>query len=135
MLKSCKYCNRIHDTKHNCGRKPKPNYAKYKNYANANDKDRFRWSTSWVQKRNEIRDRDLNLCQICIRKLYNTINQYNYEYLSVHHVVSLEDDYSKRLDNSNLITVCDYHHKCAERKEIPLKELLEIIKEQESKII
>ena len=117
---------RVHDTKNNCGRKPKFKYNK------GNDKDKFRWTRSWQLKRDEIRERDNNLCQICIRKLYNTINQYNYEYLSVHHAVSLESGYDKRLDNDNLLTVCDYHHKCAERGEITLKEVLKIIQEQEN---
>lgn len=125
MLRSCSYCHRIHDTKHDCGMKPR--LSKYK----GTEIDKFRWTAAWKQKRDEIRERDLNLCQVCIRNLYNTVYQYNYDYLSVHHAIPIETDYDKRLDNDNLLTMCDYHHKCAERGEIPYAEIKKIIDEQE----
>ena len=126
MLKSCKYCGRIHDSKFDCGRKPvqkKP----------LNDKNKFRWTQAWQQKRDEIKERDLYLCQVCIRKLYNTNDQFNFSDLSVHHAVPLEVDFEKRLDNDNLLTICGRHHEMAESGEIPRKEILKIIKEQENK--
>lgn len=122
MLKSCKYCGRIHQSKFDCGKKP--TYRKYK------DNDVFRSSIEWRNKREEIRQRDHLLCQICIRKLYNTINQYTYDDISVHHAIPIEKDYSKRLDNSNLITTCGYHHEMMESGKIPLAEVLEIINKQ-----
>jgi 5-methylcytosine-specific restriction endonuclease McrA len=126
MLKSCKYCGRIHDSKTDCGRKPKRNKQ-------GNDKDKFRWSKAWQNKRDEIKERDSYLCQVCIRKLYNTTRQYNYDNLEVHHAIPLEQDFDRRLDNDNLITVCECHHEMAERGEIPRKVLLGIIDEQERK--
>lgn len=122
MLKSCKYCGRYHQSKFDCGKKPI--YKKYK------DNDVFRSSIEWRNKRDEIRSRDYNLCQICIRRLYNTINQYTYDDISVHHAIPIEQDYSKRLDNSNLITTCGYHHEMMESGKIPLAEVLEIINKQ-----
>ncbi len=124
MLKSCKYCGRIHDSKHDCGYKPK---RKKK----GNNKDRFRWTKAWQSKRDEIKQRDKYLCQICIRKLYNTKNQYNYTDLEVHHITPLEEDFERRLDNDNLITICETHHEMAERKEIPRELIQRIVKEQE----
>lgn len=100
---------------------------------NITDKDKFRNTKQWRVKREQIRKRDLQMCQICIRNLYNTINQYTFENLSVHHAISLEKDYSKRLDDENLITTCDYHHEEMEKGNIPLNVVLEIIGEQEKK--
>ena len=124
MLKSCKYCGRIHDSKHDCGRKPQ-------RQKQGNEKDRFRWTKAWQRKREEIKERDKYLCQICIRKLYDTETQYSYSSLEVHHAVPLEEDYEKRLDDDNLITLCERHHEKAERGEIPRKEILMIVREQE----
>lgn len=126
MLKSCKYCGKIHDSKYECPRKPK---RKKK----GNKKDKFRWTSVWQRKREEIKDRDLNLCQICIRKLYNTHKQYTYDYLEVHHAIPLEQDFDRRLDNDNLLTMCEQHHEMAECGDIPLDMVLNIIKEQEDK--
>lgn len=125
MLKSCKYCMRIHDSKFDCGKKPQRKKQ-------GNNKDKFRWTAAWQNKRDEIKERDKYLCQACIRNLPGTINKYTYNNLSVHHAIPLEDDFEKRLDNDNLITLCDYpHHEMAESGEIPLYTILSIIKEQE----
>lgn len=106
MLKSCKYCGRIHDSKFDCGMKPK----RRKEPTQIN---KFRWSRRWRTKRNDIVDRDNSLCMVCRE---NKI--YNYDGLEVHHIVSLEEDYDLRLDDENLITLCVTHHKQADAKEI-----------------
>jgi len=132
MLKSCQYCNRIHDSKHICIQKQASITLRQKKFKYTT-KDSFRNTQAWQHKREEIRQRDSNLCQICIRKLYDTLNQYTYNDLSVHHAVSLQDDYNKRLDNDNLLTLCDFHHERAESGQIAYKSINEIIIEQESK--
>ncbi len=124
MLKSCKYCGKIHDSKFDCGMKPKGKKQ-------GNDKDKFRWTRAWQKKRNEIKKRDLYLCQVCIRKLYDTDNQYTYDDLEVHHAVPLEEDFEKRLEDSNLITLCGRHHEMAESGKIPFGSIQIIIMEQE----
>jgi hypothetical protein len=126
MKKSCGYCGRIHDIKYDCGKKP----VRIKKVSG---KDKFRWTKVWQNKREEIKERDKYLCQVCIRKLYNTINQYNYNDLEVHHAISLEEDFDKRLDNDNLITLCEYHHEMAEKGDIPKNIILDIINQQECK--
>ncbi|WP_312371838.1 HNH endonuclease [Lachnoclostridium sp.] len=126
MLKSCKYCMRIHDSKYDCGKKPQRKKQ-------GNDKDKFRWTSTWQKKRDEIKERDLYLCQACIRNLKGTLNRYTYFNLSVHHAISLEDDFEKRLDNDNLITLCELHHEMAERGDISLDIILNIIREKEEK--
>lgn len=125
MLRSCKYCGKIHDTKHDCGRKPV--YKKTtggKGYY-------FRKSEAWTKKSLEIRERDGYLCQICVRKLHGTIRQFNYDALSVHHIVPVNEDYERRLENGNLLTVCRIHHEMCEDGLISRDEQLQIAKEQE----
>lgn len=124
MLKSCQYCGKIHDSKYVCPQKPQKKIS---------EADKFRWTILWQKKREEIKQRDLYLCQICIRELYNTINKYNTEDLEVHHNIPINEDYNKRLDNDNLLTVCDTHHKMCERGEISREEVQKIINEQEKK--
>lgn len=124
-LKSCKYCGRIHKKDFICPMKPKGN--KYK----TSEADKFRWTKAWQRKREEVKRRDKFLCQICIRKLYNTIKKYNYNDLEVHHIVPIKEDYELRLEDSNLITVCEYHHELAEQGTIPREELLDIVQAQE----
>lgn len=127
MLKGCSYCGRIHDRKYICPMKPRRN--KYK----VTDKDKFRWTKMWQKKREEIKVRDKHLCQVCIRKLYDTMQQYNYRDLEVHHITPLREDYELRLDNNNLITLCGYHHELSEQGHIPKEELFKIVKIQESR--
>lgn len=124
MLKSCKYCGRIHDSKFDCGKRPAP--KKKITYI-----DSFRSSRPWKEKREQIRCRDQYLCQICIRNLYGTVQQYNYDNLSVHHAISIEADFDKRLDDDNLLTVCGMHHEMAEDGQIPYEVIKNIINEQE----
>ena len=125
MLRSCRWCNRIHDSRFDCGRKPKYKRTRY------NDTDAFRSSAAWQHKREQIRERDKNLCQICIRNLYGTIQQYTYDGLSVHHAEKVEDAWDKRLDDENLLLLCDIHHEMAEDGRIPVDEIKRIIAEQE----
>lgn len=133
MLKSCKYCMRIHDSKHICKQRQKAINDRQNRFKANREIDQFRNSKAWKIKREEIKQRDNYLCQICIRELYNTLRKYVYDGLSVHHVLSLNDNFEKRLDDNILITTCNYHHEKMERGEIPIDVVLEIIKEQESK--
>ena len=136
MLISCKYCGRVHERKFECEPKKKvkekqkkkriEKFKKKKNYI-----DRFRSTIVWTNKSMEIRKRDLFLCQVCIRKKYYYNRQYENSNLSVHHIIPLNVDYNKRLDNYNLITLCGFHHELAEAEEIPTEELLLIAREQE----
>ena len=81
-----------------------------------------------MRKSIEVKQRDRFLCQICLRNLYNTIHWLNYKTVEVHHIVEINEDYNKRLDNDNLITLCSYHHKMADKGEIPKAVLLDIVK-------
>lgn len=128
-LKSCQYCGRIHASDYDCGKKPKKKY-RYKRP----DADSIRNTSQWKRKRDQIKERDHYLCQICIRELYNTIRIFNPEALEVHHCEKLRDNFDKRLDDDNLLTVCEYHHKKCDSGEIPQDVVKKIILEQLSEI-
>lgn len=118
----------MHDTSFDCGKKPKRNEKKVMTKA-----DFFRRTKKWTNKSIEIKKRDNYLCQVCIRKMYDTGSMLNYTNLSVHHAVPVNTDWDKRLDNDNLLTVCAVHHKMAEDGTIPYGVVKSIIKEQEEK--
>lgn len=127
MLKSCSYCGLTHQKLETCSRKP--TRKKY----NLSESDKFRNTSKWKKKSIEIRQRDKGLCQICIRLLYNTQQQYTFDTIGVHHICPLHEDIRRGLDNKNLLTVCEYHHKMCESGEIPRSEQWEIAKGQEVK--
>lgn len=75
------------------------------------------------------------MCQVCLRRLYNTIGrQYNFKDVSVHHIEPLDERYDLRLDSSNLITLCAYHHSMADDGLIPKGILRSIVQEQGVKV-
>ena len=123
MLKSCKYCMRIHDSKYDCGKKPKKIQSR-------TEHDAYRNTSDWQRTRERVKERDNYLCQICIRGLYDTKIILNYDDLSVHHAEKLESNFEKRSSEDNLLTVCERHHKMCDSGEIPLNVVKEIIKEQ-----
>jgi 5-methylcytosine-specific restriction endonuclease McrA len=126
MLKTCSHCGKIVDRSHDCPAKPK------RKKFNKSDADTFRNSRLWRKKSLEIRYRDKGLCQICMRKLYDTIIQYNFDNIEVHHIIPLAEDTSKGLTNTNLISLCKTHHYMADHDQIPRAELHKIAKTQET---
>lgn len=65
-----------------------------------NNKNKFRSGYTWKCKRVEIMKRDNNQCKICGS---NTK-------LQVHHIYSLDTHWQLRLDNNNLVTLCESCH-------------------------
>lgn len=130
MLKSCKYCGSIHDSKYICLMKPKR--STYKKDTKPNE---FRKTNAWKEKSVDIRSRDNFLCQVCIRELYNTESKYNHDNIQVHHIIPVIEDYESRLEDENLISLCKYHHDLAEEGKIGKKELQGIAREQEERYI
>lgn len=88
---------------------------------------RFRNTKAWARKSVEIKQRDRYLCQCCLNNLYNTMAMLNYKAVEVHHIVPIKEDYNRRLDNSNLITLCSFHHKMADKGEIPRNVLFDLV--------
>lgn len=126
MKKSCPYCGRIHERNYICPKKPEPQ----KRIKYSTEQNKFRSKSVWQKKRNSIKKRDGYLCQVCVRGLYDPEKIYQSENLEVHHIVPLKNDYNLRLDDENLITLCEKHHEMAEAGLIPASLLQSIAKEQ-----
>ena len=113
-----------------CGIVPRGHKCPYKTYkkkAYETEADKFRKTKRWTNKSIEVRQRDRYLCKVCMANLYNTVQQFNFTELDVHHIIPINEDYDKRLDNDNLITLCRYHHKMADDGKIPREELYSLI--------
>ena len=130
MYRSCRYCGRIHKANYMCPLKPKEIYNR--GSTNSNEVVKFRNTQAWRKKSREIKERDLYLCQICIRKIYGNIPHCHTDKVETHHIIKLEDNFDLRLENTNLITLCLIHHKMADRGQIPKEMLKNIAEQQES---
>ncbi len=131
MLVSCQHCGSIHQRNYECPKKPKR--TEYK----VTDIDKFRWTSKWKKKSKYIREvRDGHMCQVCIRKLHNTMKQYTFEGIEVHHIYPLAESegWENRLNDECLVSLCKMHHEMAECGDISRGELLEIVREQEGKM-
>ncbi len=121
MKKSCVYCGKIHEKSYKC-----PCMQSIRNRRSKSDE--FRGSAEWKYKRREIRERDLNLCILCRLGLYCSDDRFLYNTeVEAHHITPLIEDWSKRLDNDNLISLCRYHHELAEKGLIPRQKLRDLI--------
>ena len=122
MLKSCFKCGRIHEHNYNCKAITRVNSGSLSN--------KFRNTQAWRKKRKIVHDRDKGLCQICIRNLYDTYTRaYDNKLIEVHHIEPIVESYDLRLDDSNLISLCVYHHKMADRGDISKGVLKDMIKD------
>ena len=113
-----------------CGIVPRGHQCPHKTYKKKTydtEADRFRKSKRWTNKSIEIRQRDRYLCRVCEANLYNTVQQFNFNEVEVHHIEKLSESFDKRLDNDNLISLCRYHHKMADDGKIPKEELYGLI--------
>lgn len=117
VFKTCPTCGKLHAFDEVC-QKQIENRRQYLLLAadkSKCDRDskakRFRSSQAWQRKRAEVRARDLNICRYCflVKHKITTAD------LSVHHIIPIERDYSKRLSGRNLITLCRECHERAEK--------------------
>lgn len=113
MQKSCKYCGGIHTVGYICSKKPAITFTRKQTKESI-----FRSSYDWKMKRQYILKRDNYLCRVCLANLSGTVNRLNSENLSVHHIQPLKNDFSLKLDDDNLITLCSVHHAMAEENAI-----------------
>ena len=116
MLKSCKYCGKIHESKIYCPERKR----KYRPKSDR-EIDKFRSSYVWQKKRKRIKERDGYLCQVCLAR-----GEITYAGIEVHHIEPLNKRFDLRLDDANLISLCEADHERAERGEISAAELKNI---------
>ena len=121
MWKSCSKCGKIHEYNKKCyvGDSFK------KKDTNAN---KFRNTIQWTNKAEEIKENSNYLCIICLKN-----NIYNYKLLEVHHIEPLSENFERRLDNYNLICLCNKHHRDAEKGNIKREYLFRLAEERENK--
>lgn len=121
-LKTCTYCRKIHDSSVKCG--GKKDYYREKNSRYSKDKDyiSFIKSKEWRNKSVEIKILDSYCCLMC-----KSLGLASPTYLEVHHISKVRNNFEKRLDNDNLITLCVFHHKQADDNTISSSELYELI--------
>ena len=103
MLRACSRCGRVHNDSYNCyaGRLPLTNEQALRN------------KNAWHKKSEDIRARSSYLCAVCLDN-----GDYHIKPVEIHHIIKLRDYPKGLLDDSNLICLCIYHHKQADRGEI-----------------
>ena len=120
MLRSCKYCGKIHDTKLIC-----PNKPQYFPKKSSTSTDIHR-SYKWTLLSTHIRERDNYLCQCCLNGIMSD-KKLSTNDLEVHHIDSITDNSARAYDVKNLVTLCRYHHEKAESGEISKNILFELV--------
>ena len=119
MLKSCRYCGRVHDEHLIC---PPKQEALDKRARRARGKDQendhLRHTYRWQKIRDLVYHRDRCLCLCCLAELEGMTVKYNTEHLEVHHIIPLHEEPASAFDMENLITVCRIHHEACEHGEI-----------------
>lgn len=121
MRKACSKCGRIHEYNYKCEAWKSP-----REYTGT-EEDKLRSRYSWKKKREEIKERSFYLCEVCKAK-----GDYRPKAVEVHHIKKLREDNDLLLDNDNLVTLCIYHHRKADRGDISEAYLLELVKKREA---
>lgn len=125
MYKACSRCGQIHSTKYKCNHnKPKWDNSKY----GTAEERKLRNTAAWAKKSQEIREQAQYLCEVCRDK-----GIYNYNELEVHHITKLREDKTGLLDDNNLVCLCVFHHRQADRGEISKEYLTKLANDRISK--
>ena len=114
MLKSCKYCGRVHDSKYDCGRKPKKINRRQSG-------EMFRYTSTMKKKSEDVKKAASYLCE---HHLY--CGEIVYKELETHHIIKLQERPDLATEDSNLICLCRNCHEKAEKGEISPQLLREI---------
>jgi len=120
MFKSCSKCGKIHPTSYVCN-------ANKRIYVGGEER-KLRSKNKWTEKSKEIRERANHLCEVCRDE-----GKYIYNDLEVHHITKVKDDSSKLLDNENLICLCQFHHKEADKGALDIDYLRRLATEREKR--
>ena len=104
-----KYCEKCKIKKEKEIKENRKDYFKRYN-ENRDDIYSFYNSKEWTSIRAVVKQRDMGLCQVCLMK--NIIHYMT----TVHHIIELKDNYSLRIDENNLISVCSSCHQKIHRE-------------------
>ena len=109
MYRACSKCGKIHSTKYKCTHNQKWDNDKY----GTSEERKLRNTSAWANKSKAIREQAQYLCEVCRDK-----GIYNYRGIEVHHITKLREDKTGLLDDDNLVCLCQFHHKQADRGQL-----------------
>ena len=118
MLRACSRCGKIHDSNFVCKHGVSRKFEK-------NNETRLRSKYSWKRKREQIKEESYNLCEVCKDQ-----GDYHPKELEVHHIIKLKDYPDGLTVNDNLIALCVFHHKQADRGELDIDYLRGLAKKR-----
>lgn len=124
ILKMCPRCRNMIDRNAKlCAKCTEKERERKKSYDKTRDKDivSFYNSKTWKIIRDLVKSRDNNLCLLCLEK--DRISVCNV----IHHVVEVREEWDKRLDKDNCISLChDCHNKVhAAYKDKAIKKIIQ----------
>lgn len=125
-MKTCPYCGKIVDLKHDCPMKPKHS-RRYDSYRDREAR-RIRRTEQWKRMSKLIRSRDGGIDQAAIHGLTGEPVIIR-ERLSVHHIEPIEERPDLAFDPCNLITLSPGTHELAERGRLSREDLHRIAEE------
>jgi 5-methylcytosine-specific restriction endonuclease McrA len=88
----------------------------------------LRKRTTWTKKSRDIRERSLYLCSVCQDRGEAKAD----DDLEVHHIIKLKDYPDGLLEDSNLICLCVFHHKQADRGELSVDYLRQLAQKRDN---
>ncbi len=115
MKKFCSMCNKnLIDIKERycniCKDKVSTRHSIYKKDRKDTKEQKFYSSKNWIKVRDIIKNLDNNLCLVCLDN--NELNNMD----TVHHIEELKEDWSRRFDKDNLISLCESCHQKIHKK-------------------
>lgn len=116
MLRACKYCGRAHDSKVDCGQRPK-------RVKESTEITKLRTCRRWGETRHRVYERDHHLCRLCLLQ-----GTFTAESIEAHHIIPLTEAPELAYDDNNIICLCTKHHKAADAGGIDRKQLLRLAK-------
>lgn len=115
MKKICTRCNRrlVSVSKKYCEvceAKSNNRHKEYKKYRKDIREQSFYSSDPWRLKREKIKDKDNGCCLLCL-------NEHKSKSMdTVHHIIELKEDWNKRFEEDNLISLCESCHQVVHNK-------------------
>ena len=135
----CSKCRTIHERGEGCPKKDNPLLDKHnptkksysKTYADMDEEElriqKFYNSKEWRRMRDKVMAKSNGLCVICwaMGVIKNAV--------AVHHIRKLRTHFHLRLDEDNLIAVCDSCHRLIEDSCSSVEEIFDLIEKKKKK--
>lgn len=109
LYRKCSICNGKvrYGTKCKCEEeRARERYRVYKQKRNDKEEQKFYGSKEWSRLRKTIDIRYHGMCLYCLLMFDKIVDRE-----ANHHIIEIKDDWSRRLDDSNIIPLCDKCHK------------------------